>query len=96
MAHLFDKMLNKSRSKSGSDQVNKLVANLEKLSDGSSEKLQEDIAKTLNYIKVCFTQILPTDLLGIVDFYMGNNLSQRIRLLLRILVGIYLSSLSAS
>ena len=51
MAHLFDKMLHKTKSKSGSDQVSKLAANLEKLNDSSSEKLQEEMAKSLSYIK---------------------------------------------
>ena len=53
MAHLFDKMISKSRSKSSFEAVAKLTAALEKLSDSSSEKLQEDISKFLTLVKVC-------------------------------------------
>lgn len=52
MAHLFDKMMSKTRSKSSFEAVSKVVAYLEKLSDSSPEKLQEDIAKCLTLIKV--------------------------------------------
>ena len=52
MAHLFDKMMSKTRSKSSFEAVSRLVAALEKLSDSSPEKLQEDIAKCLALIKV--------------------------------------------
>ena len=52
MAHLFDKVLNKTRSKTPYEVVAKLVHALEKLTDSSSEKLQEDIAKYLSLLKV--------------------------------------------
>ena len=52
MAHLFDKMISKSRSKSSFEAVTKLTSALEKLSDNSPEKLQEDISKFLTLIKV--------------------------------------------
>ena len=52
MAHLFDKMISKSRSKSSFEAVAKLTAALEKLSDNSPEKLQEDISKFLTLVKV--------------------------------------------
>ena len=54
MAHLFDKVLNKTRSKTPYEVVAKLVHALEKLTDSSSEKLQEDIAKYLSLLKVGF------------------------------------------
>ena len=54
MAHLFDKVLNKTRSKTPYEVVAKLVHALEKLTDSSSEKLQEDIAKYLSVLKVGF------------------------------------------
>ena len=50
---LFDKMLNKTRSKSSFEAVAKVTAALDKLTDNSPEKLQEEIAKTLSLIKVC-------------------------------------------
>lgn len=52
MAHLFDKVLSKTRSKTPFDGVAKLVAALERLTDNSSEKLQEEIAKYLSSMKV--------------------------------------------
>ena len=52
MAHLFDNLLNKTRSKSPSDLVSKLVTSLERLTDSSTEKTQEDISKCLTGIKV--------------------------------------------
>ena len=52
MAHLFDKMISKSRSKSSFEAVAKLTSALEKLSDNSSEKLQEDISKFSTLVKV--------------------------------------------
>ena len=54
MAHLFDRMMHKSKSKNGSDQVSKLCSWPEKLNEHSTEKQQEDMARTLNFIKVKF------------------------------------------
>ena len=53
MAHLFDKMMSKTRSKSSFEAVSKLTAALDKLNDSSPEKLQEDISKFLTLVKVC-------------------------------------------
>lgn len=52
MAHLFDKMMSKSRSKSSFEAVSKLTAALDKLNESSPEKLQEDISKFLALVKV--------------------------------------------
>ena len=52
MAHLFDKVLNKTRSKSPNELVAKTYAALEKLTDSASEKQQEDLAKYLSLMKV--------------------------------------------
>jgi hypothetical protein len=52
---LFDKMMSKTRSKSSYEAVAKATAALDKLTDNSPEKVQEDIAKTLNLIKVLLT-----------------------------------------
>ena len=54
---LFDKMLNKTRSKSSFEAVAKVTAALDKLSDNSPEKLQEEIAKTLSLIKVRLSEV---------------------------------------
>ncbi len=49
---IFDKMLSKTRSKGSYEAVAKVTAALDKLSDNSPEKLQEEISKTLSMIKV--------------------------------------------
>lgn len=49
---LFDKMMSKTRSKSSYEAVAKVTAALDKLTDSSPEKLQEEIAKTLSLIKI--------------------------------------------
>lgn len=51
MAHLFDKMMSKSRSKTSYEAVTKLTGALEKLNESSPEKLQEEIAKNLTIVK---------------------------------------------
>lgn len=45
-------MMSKTRSKSSYEAVAKVTAALDKLTDSSPEKLQEEIAKTLSLIKV--------------------------------------------
>ena len=74
MAHLFDKMISKSRSKSSFEAVAKLTSALEKLSDNSPEKLQEDISKFLTLVKV---DLAPSMKVITVSYKKRNDLTLR-------------------
>ncbi len=59
MASLLKKVLHSTSSRTPQDLVAKLCAALERISEASTEKQQEDAAKLLYQMKVCCPQVLP-------------------------------------